>query len=259
MRLAAIAFLLVLAAGCATTTEGPTTATGNQTGEATEPRNRARVHTELASLYYARGTMSVALDELRVAVAADQTYAPAHAMFGSVYMALREDKLAQSSFEKAVSLAPTDPDINHNYGWFLCQTARAPESIRYFQQAVKNPLYPTPWRSYSAAGVCSQAAGNIKDAEDYFQRALRLEPDEPTALLQLAQIRFRQGAFDESRRLVSRYGKLVTPSAESLWLALRVERKLGERVAEQSYANQLRRRFPSSPEFQALQKGEYDK
>ncbi|HEX9396551.1 MAG TPA: type IV pilus biogenesis/stability protein PilW [Burkholderiales bacterium] len=260
MRLAATALLLALAAGCSTTPEGPTTATGGtQAGESTDPRNRARVHTELASLYYARGNMSVALDELRVAVAADQSYAPAHAMFGTVYMSLRENKLAQSSFERAVSLAPTDPDINHNYGWFLCQNARAPESIRYFQQAVKNPLYPTPWRSYSAAGVCTQMTGNIKDAEDYFQRALRLEPDEPTALLALGLIRYRQAKFDESRRLVSRYNKLVAPSAESLWLALRVERKLGERVAEQSYANQLRRRFPSSPEFGALQRGEYDK
>jgi len=260
MRLAATAFLLALAAGCATTTEGPTTATGGtQGGEPTDPRNRARVHTELASLYYARGNMSVALDELRVAVAADSTYAPAHAMFGTVYMALRENTLAKTNFERAVALAPTDPDINHNYGWFLCQTGKAPESIRYFQQAVKNPLYPTPWRTYSAAGVCTQMTGNVKDAEDYFQRALRLEPDEPTALLALGQIRYRQAKFDEARRLVSRYGKLVAPSAESLWLALRIERRMGEKIAEQSYANQLRRRFPTSPEFQALQKGEYDK
>jgi len=258
MRFAA-AVLLALVAGCASSPEGPTTATGAQGGEATDPRNRARIHTELASLYYARGNMSVALDELRVAAAADNTYAPAHAMFGSVYMALRENKLAQASFEKAVSIAPTDPDINHNYGWFLCQTGHAPESIRYFQQAVKNPLYPTPWRTYSAAGVCTQMSGNVKDAEDFFQRALRLEPDEPTALLQLGQIRYRQAKYDEARRLVSRYNKLVAPSAESLWLALRVERQLREKVAEQSFANQLRRRFPGSPEYGALQRGEYDK
>ena len=57
---------------------------------------------------------------------------------------------------------------------------------------------------------------------------------------------------------MSQHNKLVAPSAEALWLALRIERKLGERVAEQSYANQLRRRFPSSPEYQALQRGSFD-
>ena len=64
--------------------------------------------------------------------------------------------------------------------------------------------------------------------------------------------------MDEARRLISRYNKVVSPSPESLWLALRIERKGGERAAEQSYANQLRRRFPNSAEYQALQRGQYD-
>ena len=258
--LAMSASLLALAAGCVTTTtETPSSPAGSQTVETDQPRNRARIHTELASLYFTRGSMAVALDELRIAVAADDTYAQAHAMFGMVYMTLRENKPAQASFERALELAPNDPDINHNFGWFLCQTERAPEASRYFLQAVKNPLYETPWRSYSAAGVCALRAGNAKDAENYFQLALKLEPDEPTALLQLAQIRYRQNSLDEARKLVSRLNRLLAPTAESLWLALRIERKLGERVAEQSFAIQLRRRFPGSAEYLALQRGEYDK
>jgi type IV pilus assembly protein PilF len=43
-----------------------------------------------------------------------------------------------------------------------------------------------------------------------------------------------------------------------LWLALRVERKLGQRLAEAKLASQLRRRFPGSRETQALQRGDYD-
>ena len=58
--------------------------------------------------------------------------------------------------------------------------------------------------------------------------------------------------------LLQRHTKIVDPSAESLWLGVRIERKLGEKVAENSYANQLRRRFPASREFQFLQRGEYD-
>ena len=227
-------------------------------GEVGEPRNRARVHTELAAEYYSRGNMGVALEELRTATAADSTYAPAHSVFGLVYMELRENQLAEQSFERALRLAPNDGDINHNYGWFLCQTKREPQSIKYFMQAVRNPLYATPWRSYSAAGLCTMRTDNLKDAENYFQRALRLEPDEPQALLQLGQIRYRQGNMGEARKFVSRYNKLGNPSAESLWLALRIERKLGQLVAERSYANQLRRRFPGSPEYQALQRGQFD-
>ena len=172
-------------------------------------------------------------------------------------MELKENPLAQASFERGLALAPTDPDINHNFGWFLCQNGREAESVKYFLQAVRNPLYPTPWRSWSAAGLCSLKT-SPKDAEDYFQRALRLEPDEPTALLQLGHIRYRQGNLEEARRLVTRYNRLLTPSADSLWLGLRIERKLGERTAEQAYANQLRRRFPASAEYRDLLRGNFD-
>lgn len=255
----AVAFLLTLAilAGCAGS-GGPGAEGGAVIGEAAEPRSRAKVHTELAALYLGRGTMGVALEELRAAVAADPDYAPAYGLFGLVYSELRENELAQSSFERALDLTPADPDINHNYGWFLCQTGKREESIRYFLRAIRDPLYQSAWRSYSAAGTCAMRADNAKDAEGYFVRALGLNPDEPAALLQLAQIRYRQGKFDEARRLVSRFNRVVESTAESLWLAVRVERKLGERVAEASMANQLRRRFPNSREYQALQRGEYD-
>jgi type IV pilus assembly protein PilF len=252
-----------LLAACATDgsqapAEGPSVATGGTIGDAGEPRNRAKLHTELAALYYSRGNMGVALEELRVAVASDSTYAPAHGMFGIVYQDLKENQLAEQSFDRALRLAPTDPDINHNYGLFLCRNRREQDSIKYFMTAVRNPLYPTPWRSYSAAGQCTLRLNNVKDAEDYFQRALRLDPDDPPSTLQMGQIRFRQGNIDEARRYVQRYNKLASPTAESLWLALRIERRQGARTAEASLANQLRRRFPDSPEYQALQRGNFD-
>jgi type IV pilus assembly protein PilF len=254
-----LAAALAWLAGCAQPPEPLSEPdTGTIVGEVGDPRNRARIHTELASLYFGQKNMGVALEELRIATGADPTYAPAHSMFGLVYMELKENQLAQQSFERALRLAPNDSDINHNYGWFLCHTGREPEATRYFMHAVRNPLYATPWRSYAAAGMCTMRKNNLKEAEDYFQRALKLDPDEPSSLLQLGAIRYRQGSLDEARKLVARHNRLVTPSAESLWLALRIERKLGERVAEGSFANQLRRRFPASPEYQALQRGEFD-
>jgi type IV pilus assembly protein PilF len=256
---------LVLAAaisGCAGTGgSAPEPELSQSRGEITEsgdPRNRARANTELAALYYERGNLGVALEVLRTATTSDPSYAPAHGMLGLVYMDLRENVLAQQSFERALRAAPNDPDINHNYAWFLCQTGKEAESTRYFLQAIRNPLYATPWRSYSAAGQCALKKDNLKEAADFFARALKLEPDEPNALLKLAGIQYRNNDLPEARRLMSRYGRVVEPSAEGLWLAVRIERKIGDRAAENSYANQLRRRFPASAEYQHLQRGEYD-
>jgi len=251
---------LVLAAGCASQPElkGPVGKTGTVTGDPTAPRNRARVHTDLGMAYYARGNMSVAVEELRIAVAADPTYAPAHGAFGLVYMELRENALAEESFRRALEYAPEDPDINHNFGWFLCQINRPAEAKPYFRRALDNPLYATPGRTYAAAGTCALQQGDLKEAELNLERALRLEPNLPVAMLKLAELRYRQKRYPDARVALSRYAAIAPLNPESLWLGVRIERRMGSRTAELSYANQLRRRFPASPETQLLNRGAYD-
>lgn len=253
--------LLALVAGCATQTPSenvPLPDTGTIVGEPSSPQNRAKLHTELASMYFQRGSIAVALQELRTAVAADPTYAPAHSMLGLVYMTLRENQLAEESFQRALKYAPNDPDINHNYGTFLCQTGHEQQSIAYFMRAIRDPLYRTPGKSYASAGVCEMRSGKTKEAELDFGRALTLQPNEPLALLEFGELRYKQGNYLEARTLVRRFNEIVGPTAGSLWLALRVERKLGQADAEANDAAELRRRFPGSPEYQRLQRGAYE-
>lgn len=249
----------VLLVGCATeSTKGPEIESGEIVGEVSGARNRARIHTELASLYYSRRNMGVALDELRIAAKSDPSYAPIYSMFGLVYMELRERRLADENFQRAISLSPNDPDINHNYGWYLCQSEREQESVEYFLRAIRNPLYQKPWRSYSAAGLCLLRIDKVADAEQLFERALKLNPNEPRSNLQMGAIRYREGDYDKAQDWVRRFGRVSPPNAESLWLSIRIQRKLGQRLNEASLASQLRRRFPGSPENQKLQRGEYD-
>jgi len=226
--------------------------------ERASPRERARIHTELAGSYYQRGNLGVALSEGRIAVASDSGYAPAYNLLGLVYSDLRETRLAEEAFERSLAINPNDPDTNHNYAWFLCENKREDESIRYFLMAVRYPLYTTPQKSYTMAATCALRKGNEKDAYEYLERALRLDQNYYPALINLAQLKYRRGELDTARVLVARYNKLAEPTSESLWLAVRIERKLGDSTASTSYANQLRRRFPGSREYQELQKGKFD-
>ena len=68
--------------------------------------------------------------------------------------------------------------------------------IQRLEQAVNNPLYTHPWRSYSAAGLCMLNKGKAKEAEDFFQRALRLEPDDPRAHDELGNAYRKLGRTD---------------------------------------------------------------
>lgn len=263
MRHIALAIACGVLAACAQNPTGSesqanSVQTGTQTGDAGHPRNRARIHTELGSAYYERGNMGVALEEARIALEADPDYAPAYNLLGLVHMDLRENVVAQQHFERAHRLSPNDPDINNNYGWFLCQSGREEQSISYFLAALKNPLYNNPARSYVNAGLCALRKDNERDAIDYFERALRLEPDNLQALRGLAGIQYKRGQLEAARGLVGRFNKLVEPTAESLWLALRIERKLGDKAAEDSLAVQLRRRFAGSAEYQDLIAGKFE-
>jgi type IV pilus assembly protein PilF len=263
-----LAFAFLLVSGCASDPNRPEpekspSAAGDQLPEGyiqspADAKTRAKAHTELASAYYGIGNMGVALQEARIAVSADPGYAPAYNIQALVNMDLKDNAAAESNFLQGLKLSPSDPDLNHNYGWFLCQTGRVKQAMPYFRNALSNPLYTSPSRTYAAAGRCLLEIKEMKQASEYFERALRLDPNNANAMLPFAESQYKRGQFEEARELVERYNRSVPPSAEALWLAVRIERKLGNRVAESSYAAQLRLRFPKSSEYQALQRGEYD-
>jgi type IV pilus assembly protein PilF len=266
----AIAAALALLAACAGSGQGPGGSDGLErtrmdpadagaiVSEQGLPRDRARIHTELAGAYYERGNLGVALEELRIAIAADPNYAPAYNVLALVHADLRENEQAQANFERALRINPADADVNHNYGWFLCQSGREEQSLRYFLAAVRNPLYATPQKSYAMAANCALRKNRDADAFDFYERALRLDPNYILAIIGMAQVQYKRGQLAESRVLVTRFNRMIEPTAESLWLALRIERKLGDRAAESTYASQLRRQYPGTPEYQELLKGQYD-
>jgi type IV pilus assembly protein PilF len=124
--------------------------------------------------------------------------------------------------------------------------------------AVRNPLYRTPAKTYTTAGVCMSQAKRGDDAVQYFDRALSLDPGYSPAMIPLARLRMQRGELVDARALVQRFNSRGAPTAESLWLALLIERRRGDSQAEESFAAQLRRRFPDSKEVQALSRGQFE-
>ena len=218
----------------------------------------ARLRTELAFNYFLRGQMAVALEEVRSAIESNRNYAPAYNVLGLINMDLGENTKADDAFRRALALVPGDSDTLNNYGWFLCQTKRERESITYFLQALKDPLYPTPYKPYLNAGICAQRSGDDGAAESYFRRAFDLDPTNGSTMLRLGEFYLKKLDPEKARFYAERINKNFDPTAESLWLALRIERKSGDRASEASYAAQLRRRFPNSAEYLKLQQGLFE-
>jgi type IV pilus assembly protein PilF len=253
---------MAVLAGCASEGSKPVPrlaeAPVSQQAPVGDARTRAKAHTELGRLYYQGGRMAVAMEEARIAIDADAAYAPAYNLLGMVHMSLKETAPAEAAFRRALSHAPGDPEINNSYGWFLCQAGREKESFDYFLAASRNPLYEAPTRPYTNAGLCALRLGDNAAAEDYFRQAVRADPGNTQALFHVANLSYRRGEFEEARRYIDAVHGRIEPTAESLWLALRIERKLGNKPAETRYANQLRREFAGSKEQQALGLGLYE-
>lgn len=257
MKSLAAAGLMLIVAGCAGT--GHQTADyAPQSGADTELQARTHIHTQLAAGYLELGNYGVALQEAHEALKSDPNFAPALNVLGLVYMELRDDKAAEASFQRALRVSPLDSDTNNNYGWFLCQRKREQDSVKYFLAALRNPLYATPDKSWVNAGICARQAGDLANAEDYFQKALKIRPAQPQALYQMADLAYRRRNYPEAKTYLMRLQREDTLSAAMLWLALRVERGLGDRNAEASLGFQLRRNFPDSREARALIAGQYE-
>ena len=257
MRSWTVAGLLLIVAGCAGTGHQPAIY-APKSGADTDAQKRTRIHTELAAGYLELGNYGVALQEAAEALKSDPDFAPALNVLGLVYMELRDDKAAEGSFQRALRVTPLDSDTNNNYGWFLCQRKREQESIKYFLAALRNPLYTTPDKSWVNAGICARQAGDLANAEDYFQKALKVRPAQPQALFQMADLAYKRKNYPEAKTYLTRLRREDTLTAEMLWLALRVERGLGDRNAEASLGFQLRRNFPGSREARALMAGQYE-
>ncbi|MFN0300283.1 MAG: type IV pilus biogenesis/stability protein PilW [Burkholderiales bacterium] len=223
-----------------------------------DARVSAKAHTELAAGYLELGNLAVAFEEATLAVSTDGSYALAHSMLGLVQTEMREVGPAQASFDRALRLDAKDPDINHNYGWFLCQTGRERESVKFFMTATSNPLYPSPARSHASAGICLQKIGDVNGALAQIDRALQIDANHASALFAGARLDLTRRDIERSRIRISRFNQITSPTAESLWLALRIERLRGDKGAEASFASQLRRRFPGSKEFQAYERGQFE-
>lgn len=224
----------------------------------TESQRRARIRLQLAVGYYEQRQLNVALDEIKQALQADPSLAEAYSMRALIYMEMGETRLAEDNFLHAIKLSPNTPDFNNNYGWFLCQNGREQQSIAYFEAALKNRTYQSPGKALNNAGICSLKLKDKVAAERYFSQAFQYEPGNPSTNANLARLYYDKRDYERARFYIGRVMKADVMTADVLWLAVKIERKLGDRTAESSLATQLRRRHGSSPEFAAYQRGAFD-
>ena len=245
--------------GCASNV--PSTATNNDlVTESDEPesRTRARRHLTLAVLYFNDGKTTIALDALKQSIAADPTWFEAFNLRGLIYMRLNDIPLAEESFRRALALNPKAATVQHNYGRMLCKQSRISEAVSLFSSALANPAYGERAKTWMTQGECQLEAGLRDAAEVSFLKSYELDAGNPFTGYNLALLLYQRGEFLRSQFYTRRLNNSESANAESLWLGIRVERKLGHRDAVEQLSAQLKKRFPQSREFSAIERSAFD-
>jgi type IV pilus assembly protein PilF len=237
-------------------TGAPTT---SNPGDASSAERRARVRLELAALYFSRGQNNTAADEVKLALAASPDLPEAHSLRGLIQASLGDAPGAEQSFRRALELSPRDGDTMHNYGWFLCQQRRYDDADATFLRAAALPNYGEVVRTLLARGVCLARAGRWADAERALSRAYELDPASPVTAYNLSDVLLRRGELERARFYVRRINQVPEAvTAQSLWLAARIERRIGNVEGVQDFGRQLRERFPQSPETLQFERGRFE-
>ena len=258
------ALLLTAAlAACATrTTVTQTVGDGKDIVTASDESDagkRARLRMELASGYFGRGQMTTALDQVKLALQADPTLGEAYNLRGLIYANLGDDKLAEESFRRALQLNPSDADSMQNFGYYLCQKKRYPEASAMFEQALTVPQYRDQARTLLTKGVCEAFAGKLPEAETSLLHAYQLDPANPSTAVNLSEVLYRRGEYERARFYIRRVNAVpALTGSQTLWLAARIERRLGNRSGAQELGDQLRARFPDSREAASFERGQFD-
>lgn len=248
----------ITVSGCATPQAEPTQDSVVTEFDEPESRKRARIRMELAVGYFEQGKTNIALDELKQVIAIDPSYADAYNLRGLIYMQLNDARLAEESFRRAVVLNPRDANTLHNLGWLQCQQRRFDDAEQTFQQALGNPLYPERAKTLMAQGLCQARAGKSEVAERTLAKAYELDAGNPIVGYNLANLLFARGDMPRAQFYIRRLNNSELANAESLWLGIKVERKLGDKLAMAQLADQLKKRFPRSREMTSFEKGSFD-
>jgi type IV pilus assembly protein PilF len=212
----------------------------------------AKLYVELAKEYHRLGQTEVALRRAQQAVKTDDRYAPAHVWLAFLLEQLQQTDEAAKHYERAVKLAPNNPDVLNAYGSFLCNQRRYAEADAQFVKAAANPVYATPWIALSNAGNCALEAGDSIKAENHYRASMQASSTYGYPLAKLGELAMKRGDAKAAKDYIDRYFKseiVRTPAASriALQVGTEAERALGNRKRAAFYQDVLNKNFPDAP------------
>ena len=222
------------------------------TGSITEPvrndEDASELNYQLGARYYQQGSYELARDRLMKAIEIDPKMAVAHTTLALTYEALENPRLARDSYEKAARAAPRDFSVHNTYAVFLCRQQDFDQAQKYFDKAAGHPENDDAEVTLTNAGVCMTQKPDVAAAEKYLRLALEQKSNYAEALLQLCLLKYSGEDYLGARAFLQRYMAVSISSAGVLYLASKIEDRLGNDRGRVEFEDRLIKEFPASAE-----------
>ncbi|HVY53936.1 MAG TPA: type IV pilus biogenesis/stability protein PilW [Gammaproteobacteria bacterium] len=186
--------------------------------------NAARLNVQLGMAYLERHEIQRSKQKLLLALQEAPHLPEAWYSLGYFFEVTGDNERASNCYLKALQLAPKRGDTNNNYGTYLCRKHQYNEAVKYFLKATQDMEYLDTAAAYENAGLCAELIPAPQQAKKYFELAIKQDPSRPLTILNLAQLNYKQGSYEQANAYLNQYLAVAEPSAESRLLIRQLER-----------------------------------
>ena len=120
------------------------------------------------------------------------------------------------------------------------------------------PAYTERSKTLTTLGLCQIKAGAQVEGRKNLVRAYEIDPGNPLLGYNLALAMADSGEWVRAQFYVGRVHAAGVRTAESLWLAIKAEHRLGDGASLAQLGSQLRAQFPASPQAQWYERKAFD-
>jgi Tfp pilus assembly protein PilF len=133
--------------------------------------------------------------------------------------------IADYFYKNAIALAKYNLEFQNKYGSLLTKMKKIPEAKKVFQFVVSE--YPKFASAHVNLGYVFALSGDFKNAELHYKKALALNPDNTTGLINYSALLMNLGKNIDAKKLAVRALEIEPDNAQARLLLLEINKRKG--------------------------------
>ena len=233
--------------GCVTTTSGGFTSTASD-------ERAVEDYVNLAVGYYDVNDMAGARRNISNALKVDDRNSTIYNVLALILQREGDIKLAQETFERAISLDGDNARARNNYAALLFSIQDFQEAYDQLEQVVSDSMYEGRAIAFENLGRSALMIGKIDEATNAFQRALQLNSNLYLSALELSIIRLNRNDLPGARSAFTQYLTIVgfykiTHPPKALLAGIKIESSFNNQKLVDEFSMLLMTLYQDTPEY----------